>query len=51
VAKEMIVTHPLDTVRKVVVGSSRSGSEMTTLTNSLIPWRPALAGWAFAIVD
>lgn len=50
VAKQMIVTHPLDTVRKVVVGLFTFWYEMTTRKNSLIPASLALIGWALAFV-
>ena len=50
VAKQMIATHPLDTVRKVVVGLFTFWYEMTTLRNSLIPAVLAVAGWALAFV-
>ena len=50
VAKQMIVTHPLDTARKVVVGLFTFWYEMTTLKNSLIPASLALIGWALAFV-
>jgi 4-amino-4-deoxy-L-arabinose transferase-like glycosyltransferase len=50
VAKQLIVTHPLDTVRKVFVGLFTFWYEMTSLRNSLIPAVLALGGLAFAIV-
>jgi 4-amino-4-deoxy-L-arabinose transferase-like glycosyltransferase len=50
VAKHLIVTRPLDTIRKVVVGLFTFWYEMTSLKNSLIPASLAVVGWAFAIV-
>jgi 4-amino-4-deoxy-L-arabinose transferase-like glycosyltransferase len=50
VAKEMIRTHPLDTVRKFVVGLFTFWYEMTSLVNSLIPAVLAVIGWALAFV-
>jgi 4-amino-4-deoxy-L-arabinose transferase-like glycosyltransferase len=50
VAKRMIVTEPLDTARKIFVGLFTFWYEMTTLTNSLIPFSLALISWALAIV-
>jgi 4-amino-4-deoxy-L-arabinose transferase-like glycosyltransferase len=50
VAKQLIVTHPLDTVRKVVVGLFTFWYEMTSLKNSLIPASLAIAGWALALI-
>ena len=50
VAKHLILTRPLDTVRKVVVGLFTFWYEMTTLRNSLIPASLAVIGWALAIV-
>jgi 4-amino-4-deoxy-L-arabinose transferase-like glycosyltransferase len=50
VAKQMIVTRPLDTARKVIVGLFTFWYEMTTLRNSLIPATLALMGWALAFV-
>ena len=50
VAKQLIITRPLDTVRKVVVGLFTFWYEMTSLKNSLIPASLAIIGWAFAIV-
>jgi 4-amino-4-deoxy-L-arabinose transferase-like glycosyltransferase len=50
VVKRMILTRPLDTVRKVFVGLFTFWYEMTSLTNSLIPGSLALIGWALAIV-
>lgn len=50
VAKQMIITHPLDTVRKVFVGLFTFWYEMTTLRNSLVPASLAVAGWVLAIV-
>jgi 4-amino-4-deoxy-L-arabinose transferase-like glycosyltransferase len=50
VAKQLIVTHPLDTVRKVVVGLFTFWYEMTSLKNSLIPASLAIVGWALAFI-
>jgi len=50
VAKQLIVTRPLDTARKVVVGLFTFWYEMTSLKNSLIPASLAIIGWAFAFV-
>src|SRR5262249_32421470 len=50
VAKHMIATQPLGTVRKVFVGLFTFWYEMTSLTNSLIPGSLAVIGWALAIV-
>src|SRR5712671_2934285 len=50
VAKQMIMTQPLDTARKVFVGLFTFWYEMTSLKNSLIPGSLALIGWALAIV-
>src|SRR5262249_48750852 len=50
VAKQMIREHPLDTVRKVVVGLFTFWYEMTSLKTSLIPAVLAIGGWALAIV-
>lgn len=50
VAKHLIVTRPLDTVRKVVVGLFTFWYEMTSLKTSLIPASLAIVGWALAFV-
>jgi 4-amino-4-deoxy-L-arabinose transferase-like glycosyltransferase len=50
VAKRLILTQPLDTIRKVFVGLFTFWYEMTSLRNSLIPGSLALLGWALAIV-
>lgn len=50
VAKQMIVTRPLDTLRKVVVGLFTFWYEMTSLKTSLIPASLAVIGWALAFV-
>ncbi len=50
VAKHLIMTQPLDTMRKIFVGLFTFWYEMTSLRNSLIPGVLALAGWALAIV-
>jgi 4-amino-4-deoxy-L-arabinose transferase-like glycosyltransferase len=48
--KRMIVEHPLDTVRKGVVGLFTFWYEMTSLKNSLIPALLAAISWIFAFV-
>ena len=48
--KRMIVEHPLDTVRKVVVGLFTFWYEMTSLKNSLVPATLALASWILAFI-
>jgi len=48
IVKQMVATHPLDTVRKVVVGLFTFWYEMTTLKNSLVPASLAIVGWALA---
>jgi 4-amino-4-deoxy-L-arabinose transferase-like glycosyltransferase len=50
VAKQLIVTRPLDTVRKMVVGLFTFWYEMTSLKTSLIPASLAVIGWALAFV-
>jgi 4-amino-4-deoxy-L-arabinose transferase-like glycosyltransferase len=50
VAKHLILTRPLDTLRKIVVGIFTFWYEMTSLKNSLIPACLALVAWALAIV-
>ena len=50
VMKRMIIEHPIDTVRKVVVGLFTFWYEMTSLRNSLVPAVLALAGWMLAVV-
>jgi 4-amino-4-deoxy-L-arabinose transferase-like glycosyltransferase len=50
VAKRLIMTQPLETVRKVFVGLFTFWYELTSLGNSLIPASLALIGWALAIV-
>ena len=50
VAKQLILDHPLDTVRKVFVGVFTFWYEMTTLKTSLIPAILAIGGWILAIV-
>jgi len=50
VAKQLIVTQPFDTARKVVVGVFTFWYEMTYLSTSLVPGVLALAAWALAIV-
>jgi 4-amino-4-deoxy-L-arabinose transferase-like glycosyltransferase len=46
--KRMIREHPLDTVRKIVVGMFTFWYEMTNLANSLIPGSLALISWVLA---
>ncbi|MDB4989412.1 MAG: Dolichyl-phosphate-mannose-protein mannosyltransferase [Myxococcaceae bacterium] len=48
--KRMVTEHPLDTVRKVVVGLFTFWYEMTSLRNSLIPAVLAVVCWALAFV-
>jgi 4-amino-4-deoxy-L-arabinose transferase-like glycosyltransferase len=50
VMKRMIVEHPLDTVRKVVVGMFTFWYEMTSLKNSLVPASLALVSWILAFI-
>ena len=50
VAKHLIVTQPLDTVRKIFVGLFTFWYEMTSLRNSLIPGSLALISFVLAIV-
>jgi 4-amino-4-deoxy-L-arabinose transferase-like glycosyltransferase len=50
VVKQMIVTQPLDTIRKFVVGLFTFWYEMTSLKNSLIPGTLAVCAWALAFV-
>src|SRR3954466_14833978 len=50
VVKQMIVQHPIDTLRKCVVGLFTFWYEMTNLTNSLIPLTLAFISWALAFV-
>lgn len=50
VARRLITTEPLDTVRKVFVGLFTFWYQMTSLTNSLVPGSLALVGWGLAIV-
>ena len=50
IAKQLIVTRPGDTIRKVAVGLFTFWYEMTTLRNSLVPASLAVAGWALAFV-
>jgi len=50
VAKQLIVTRPLDTARKVLVGLFTFWYEMTSLKNSLIPASLAIVGWVLAFV-
>lgn len=50
VAKHLIVTQPLDTIRKVFVGLFTFWYQMTSLKTSLVPAAAAIVGWALAIV-
>jgi len=50
VVKELVRRHPLDTVRKCVVGLFTFWYEMTNLKNSLITGSMALGGWILAII-
>jgi 4-amino-4-deoxy-L-arabinose transferase-like glycosyltransferase len=50
VAKQMIVTRPLETVRKCVVGLFTFWYEMTSFKNSLVPAVLALVAWGFAAI-
>ena len=50
VARQMILTRPMDTLRKCVVGLFTFWYEMTSLRNSMVPATLALAGWVLAVV-
>jgi 4-amino-4-deoxy-L-arabinose transferase-like glycosyltransferase len=50
VAKNLIVTRPVDTLRKCVVGLFTFWYEMTSLKNSLVPAALAVAAWALAVI-
>jgi 4-amino-4-deoxy-L-arabinose transferase-like glycosyltransferase len=50
VAKQMIVSMPLDTLRKCVVGLFTFWYEMTNLKNSMVPAILALVAWGLAAV-
>ncbi|MBS0270459.1 MAG: glycosyltransferase family 39 protein [Proteobacteria bacterium] len=50
VAKQMIVTEPLDTARKIFVGLFTFWYEMTSLPNSLVPAVLAIIGWLLAFI-
>ena len=50
VAKRMIVEHPIETVRKVVVGLFTFWYQMTSFRNSLIPAVLALMNWILAFI-
>jgi 4-amino-4-deoxy-L-arabinose transferase-like glycosyltransferase len=50
VVKELVRKHPIDTIRKCVVGLFTFWYEMTNLKNSLITGSMALAGWVLALV-
>ena len=49
VAKQMIIRHPLDTLRKCFVGLFTFWYEMTNIKNSLVPGTLAVAGWLLAL--
>lgn len=49
-AKQLILTQPLDTVRKIFVGLFTFWYQMTSLTNSLVPGALAVAGWMLALI-
>jgi hypothetical protein len=48
--KRMIAEHPLDTIRKVVVGVFTFWYEMTSLKSSLVPASLAVISWILAAV-
>jgi len=50
VARDLILHHPIDTIRKCVVGLFTFWYEMTTLKNSLVPLVLAVFGWALTWV-
>lgn len=50
VAKHLIATQPLDTLRKIFVGLFTFWYQMTSLANSLLVGSLAAVGWALAIV-
>ena len=50
VSRQMIIQHPLDTIRKIVVGLFTFWYEMTSLKTSLVPAVLAVIGWVFAVV-
>jgi 4-amino-4-deoxy-L-arabinose transferase-like glycosyltransferase len=50
VMKRMIVEHPFDTARKVIVGLFTFWYEMTNFRNSLVPAVLALANWILAFI-
>lgn len=50
VMKRWIVERPLDTLRKCVVGLFTFWYEMTSLTNSLVPFTLAVINWLFAAI-
>lgn len=50
VVRELVVKHPLDTLRKCVVGLFTFWYEMTNLKNSVVTGLMALSGWALALV-
>lgn len=50
VVRTLIREHPLDTVRKCVVGLFTFWYEMTNLKNSLITGSMAVAAWIFAVI-
>jgi 4-amino-4-deoxy-L-arabinose transferase-like glycosyltransferase len=50
VARYMIATQPLDTIRKIFVGLFTFWYQMTSILNSMIPASLAIIGWALAFV-
>lgn len=50
VVKDLIVTQPLDTARKIFVGLFTFWYQMTSLRNSLIPGSLAIIGWGLTFV-
>lgn len=50
VMRQWILQHPIDTVRKVVVGLFTFWYEMTSFVNSLVPFTLAIAGWILAFI-
>jgi len=50
VMREHILAHPIDTVRKVVVGLFTFWYEMTSFVNSLVPASLAVVGWVLAFI-
>jgi 4-amino-4-deoxy-L-arabinose transferase-like glycosyltransferase len=50
VVKHLIITQPIETVRKITMGMFTFWYEMTTRTNSMLVGLLALAGWVLAAV-